>query len=301
MTRCRVIPLPDHQVSFEVDGVQRLAWHYGTAYPRPFFYPLVGPSGETLLRMGHPGAPDHDHHRGIWFAHHKVGGVDFWTEQATSVIRQTRWLCYEQSDESAAMAVELAWHANPGSDPLLQQELIVQLNPLANGELLLEIQSRFRAMGSPVELQKSNFGILAVRVSRELSEYFGAGTLADSEGRIHESNIFEQAARWVDYSKDQPEQPEGIAYLDHPQNPGTPSRWHVREDGWMVSSVSQSAGRTVPVEQPLLLRYALFVHRDSTPQPRIEQAWKQFAELAPLHVLPSRIKHVRNTIERSDR
>ena len=58
--RCQVVPLADHQAAFTVDGALRLRWHFGPAYPRPFFYPLVGPSGAVLTRMGHPGAPDHD-------------------------------------------------------------------------------------------------------------------------------------------------------------------------------------------------------------------------------------------------
>lgn len=64
--RCEILPLPDHQVSLRVDGGERLRWHYGSSYPRPFFFPLAGPSGIPLVRMGHPGAPDHDHHRGVW-------------------------------------------------------------------------------------------------------------------------------------------------------------------------------------------------------------------------------------------
>ena len=61
LPRCQLVPLPDQQLSFQVDGSERLRWHFGPAYPRPFFYPLRGPSGSVLPRMGHPGAPDHDH------------------------------------------------------------------------------------------------------------------------------------------------------------------------------------------------------------------------------------------------
>ena len=59
----------------------------------------LGPaSGESLTRMGHPGAPDHDHHRSIWFAHEKVSGVNFWTDLTTAKIRQKQWLAYEDGD-----------------------------------------------------------------------------------------------------------------------------------------------------------------------------------------------------------
>ncbi|MEZ5432290.1 MAG: DUF6807 family protein [Verrucomicrobiales bacterium] len=53
-------------------------------YPRGrLHFPLTGPSGEPLTRMGHPGAENHDHHRSVWFAHNKLNGLDFWSEQGT--------------------------------------------------------------------------------------------------------------------------------------------------------------------------------------------------------------------------
>ena len=53
---CQVVPLPDCQVSLQIDGIEKARWHFDAKYPRPFFYPILGPSGETLTRMGHPGA-----------------------------------------------------------------------------------------------------------------------------------------------------------------------------------------------------------------------------------------------------
>ena len=73
--RCQIVPLAGHQVSLQIDGGERLRWHFGDAYPRPYFFPLVGPVGQSLTRMGHPGAPNHDHHQSIWFAHDKVLGI----------------------------------------------------------------------------------------------------------------------------------------------------------------------------------------------------------------------------------
>src|SRR5215212_7454182 len=104
---CEVVPLPDHQASFRIDGTERLRWHFGPNYPRPFFYPLVGPSGKSLTRIGHPGAPNHDHHRSIWFSHAQVLGIDFWSEGKPARIRQKQWLYYGDADNEALMAVQL--------------------------------------------------------------------------------------------------------------------------------------------------------------------------------------------------
>src|SRR5690242_17163287 len=61
--RVQIVPLPDDQVSVQVDGHERLRWHTSPRDPRPFFFPLLGPSGRPLTRMGHPADPTHDHHR----------------------------------------------------------------------------------------------------------------------------------------------------------------------------------------------------------------------------------------------
>ena len=94
--RCRVVPLPGHRTAFEFGGKEVLVWHYGKEYPRPFFYPLRSREGTVLTRMGHPGAPDHDHHRSVWFAHHKVAGVNFWGDEGTNLgrVRQKQWLAW---------------------------------------------------------------------------------------------------------------------------------------------------------------------------------------------------------------
>jgi Methane oxygenase PmoA len=112
---CQVVPQADHQTSFTIDGVERLRWHFGPNYPRPFFYPLVGPSGGSLTRMGHPGAPDHDHHRSIWFAHEKVLGINFWGDNTPARVKQKEWLVYQDHDDEAIMAVSLGWY--DGHDP----------------------------------------------------------------------------------------------------------------------------------------------------------------------------------------
>ena len=49
--------------------------------------------------MGHPGAPDHDHHRSVWFAHEKVSGVNFWSDNTAARVRQKEWLVYHDGDD----------------------------------------------------------------------------------------------------------------------------------------------------------------------------------------------------------
>ena len=197
-SRCRVLPLPDYQSAVECGGREVLRWHFGAHYPRPFFYPFVGPSGVSLTRMGHPGAPDHDHHRSIWFAHRDVAGADFWSDNTENRIRQKQWLCYEEGDDQATMALRLGWYAGTPAREVMEQTLVAILRPLAHGEQTLELQSTFVPTNDAVRLGQTNFGFLAVRVARSISEHFGGGRLSDSQGRESERQSLASArAGWT--------------------------------------------------------------------------------------------------------
>ncbi|MCI0705494.1 MAG: PmoA family protein [Planctomycetia bacterium] len=298
--RCTLIPLPEHQVSFQVDGSERLRWHFGPRYPRPFFYPLVGPlSGLSLTRMGHPGAPDHDHHRSIWFAHEKVSGVNFWSDKTTARVRQKQWLAYQDGEDEAVMAVRLGW--NDGHDPkeLLEQEVFAAIIPVPDGETLLEIQTTFRPVAEQLEFGKTNFGFLAVRVAKAISAFFGGGTLTNSAGAVGEPNIFGKPAAWMDYSGEQPgKHKEGITYFDHPSNPGHPTVWHVREDGWMGASSCFAAPRTTTKKEPLTLRYLLHAHRGPLDAKRADEVFKAFSRRSEFELVKAPAKHTAFGVKR---
>lgn len=307
LPRCQVIPVPDHQASFVIDSQERLRWHFGPNYPRPFFFPFYGPSGATLTRMGHPGAPNHDHHQSIWFAHHKVLGIDFWANGLPPRIRQKEWLAYVDGDNEALLAVKLGWY--DGHDPreLLEQELIVSVRPggpaqsAAAGETLVELQSTFRPTADMLEFGKTNFGFMAVRVAKNLSAHFGGGTITDSEGRVGEPAIFGNQARWMDYSGPVSRDAfEGITYFDHPSNPHHPTHWHVREDGWMGASACFSDPLITTRDRPLVLRYLLHAHAGPANAASAAAVFESFARLPAWSVTKATLKHETWTVRRLD-
>ncbi|MDG1894133.1 MAG: PmoA family protein [Fuerstiella sp.] len=285
--RCEVLPLLDHQVSFSIDGVEKLRWHFGDQYPRPFFYPFNGPSGVSLTRMGHPGAQNHDHHRSVWFAHHKLNGVDFWSDNTRARVRQKHWYRYRDGSEEAVMASLLGWFDEGGKE-VMEQDVIAALRPMDAGEHALELQITMRPPQGvdTVMLGKTNFGLLAVRVSKTLSEYFGGGQLSNSEGVAGEPGIFGKRARWMDYSgpvvvgtgEARHLVCEGITYFDHPDNPRYPTYWHVREDGWMGASFGMQEEWRIDRQNPLVLRYLLHAHSGEYDHDKAEDVQQRFAK-----------------------
>lgn len=307
--RCRVVPLPGRQISFELGDIEVTRWHFADDAPRPFFYPIVGPQRTILTRMGHPGAPNHDHHRSVWFAHQSVTGVDFWSDNGSARIRQKQWLAYRDGEDEALMAVELGWY--DGHDPreLLTQQLVACVRPLADGEWTLELQATFLPVAESLEFGKTNFGFLAVRMAANISEHFGGGRLTNSTGLRGERDIFGKPARWMDYSgpvvsgvqttRDEPRETfAGITCFDHPQNSNYPAQWHVREDGWMGAAPGMHAPLMTTRAQPLVLRYLLLIHRGPADIERFEAVSQRFEQSQGFQVDKSTAKHQMFVISR---
>jgi hypothetical protein len=160
--------------------------------------------------------------------------------------------------------------------------------PLENNEHLLEIQITLRpgAGRETVTLDKSNFGLLAVRVAKSVSHHFGGGELTSSEGKRGEKAIFETTAAWVDYSgpvtsgtgPDRKTVVEGITFHDHPSNPRHPTPWHVRDDGWMGASFCQREPWTIEKAKPLVLRYLLHAHAGEVDPDKATHIAEDFAK-----------------------
>jgi hypothetical protein len=285
--RCQAIPQLE-RASLRIDGREVVGYEFEPGKPRPCFVPVLGPSGRELTRIGHPNPVGHEHHRSVWFGHQFVDDINFWGEVPNTDIqvRHKRVLWYEDGPQWAAFAAEIDWYADGKNR--LSQFLIAAVEPSTTWEgcYALDLQSRFTSPdGRPVELGKTNFGFLGVRLAKSISEQFGGGRLTGSEGGIGEDAIFETRNRWVDYSG--PVAPgvfEGITYFDHPDNPRHPSHWHVRRDGWMEAAFSHPEAYGVAADHPLDLRYRLFIHgvsADFEVFPDLDQPWQEFAETPP--------------------
>jgi len=305
--RCEVLPIDGHSVSFQIDGIERFKWNYSEQYPRPFFYPFCGPSGARLTRMGHPGAPDHEHHQSIWFAHHSVNDLNFWANDSGTTIRQKQWYVYQDGEEMAILAVALGWFSPQGTE-IMQQDLVAAIISMDSDEFALEIQSTFRPAANldSVVLGKTNFGFLAIRVAKSLSAHFGDGQLTNSEGQAGEKNGFGKTARWMDYSGSvamgqgaaRKEFREGITCFDHPDNSQTPSPWHIRDDGWMGAGYNLKAGTPISHDTSLTLRYLIHAHNGAYDQAKAEEVFKSFSQRAGFIIGKATRPHVRWEVNR---
>jgi hypothetical protein len=276
--RIQVLPQID-RASLCIDGVERVGYEFGARESRPFLFPIVGPSGAMLTRLGHPDPIGHGHHKSVWFGHKSVLGINFWEEQPNTDIR-IRQRCvrlYHDGHDWGGLVAELDWWANGRS--ILRHELTIAIEPGRFNGYAVDLQSRFESSdGSPVELGRTDFGFLGVRVAKTMSELFGGARLTDARGARGEAAIHGEVSRWVDYSgPSAPGKVEGICVMDHPTNPNQPTRWHARGDGWIGASFTRESPYGVARDHPLCLRYRLLVHSGHADSDVLDAAWETFA------------------------
>jgi hypothetical protein len=280
--RLQVVPMPYHQASFQRDGVEIARYHFGPDLNRPFVFPVVGPSGKLLTRMGHPHDPEsHSHHNSVWISHTDVNGVDFWSDSGKGKIRHKHIIKFDDTGESSSILTENEWLTTDGK-VLLTETRQVMVVLLENSEWLLVIDIQLKADNKPVTFGKTPFGLIGVRMAKTIGVNDGGGTIRNSEGGVNEKEIFWKRAKWVDYCGPVTnEKLEGITLFDHPNNPNFPAYFHVRNDGWMGASLTFDAPRTIQPDKPLHLRYGLYIHSDMKSKDAIEAKWKQFTEIRP--------------------
>lgn len=275
----QVLPEPHQQLSFQREGREIARYHYEPGQQRPFIYPVIGPSGRSLTRMGHPRDPEgHSHHNSVWISHQTVAGLSFWEDRSGHTIKHQRILRFEDSDKQAFAETENHWVSKDGAS-LLKERRRTTAEALPDGEWMLIIDFELEPVGGEIELGETPFGMLGVRMAKTIGVQDGGGTIRNSEGASGEEGCFRKPARWIDYSGlIAPDTLEGITLMDHPKNPHHPVPFHVRADGWMGAATTFAGALTVRAEAPLRLRYALYVHRGAPAPEVLEARWRAFAD-----------------------
>jgi hypothetical protein len=291
--RMQAVPQPYDQIAFQRDGAEIARYHFGGALKRPFVYPLIGPSGRSLTRMGHPHDPvSHSHHNSVWISHNDVNGVSFWADAGKSLGRivQQKIEKLTDADNEASVTALNAWIDDTSKKALLTERRKTTVQLLEKGEWLLILDLHFEAKET-VTLGRSQFGMVGVRMAKSIGVNDGNGTIRNSEGKVNEKEVFWRAAKWVDYSGAiMGRTVEGITLFDHPSNPNHPSVFHVRNDGWMGASLTFDGPRKIEPGQPLRLRYGLYVHAGQPSVEALERRWSGFAKTEVVDLAPVKKK-----------
>lgn len=275
--RLQVAPQPESQIVLQRDGRELTRYHFGPSLRRPFLFPVIGPAGRSLTRLGNIRDPQgHRHHDSVWISHHDVSGVNFWSNTGQGRIVHRRTVHLEDGEEVAVVEAENEW-VDGSDEVLLRERRRLEWLPLDDHQWLLIVRLQLKPANETVTLGKTPFGLMGVRVATSLSVQDGGGMIRNSQQGINEKEIIGNRARWVDYSGPITRQAaEGVTLMDHPTNPRHPTRFHVRDDGWMGASLTYDEPLIIQQETPLKLCYGLLVHGGVPTHEQLESLYQQF-------------------------
>ena len=292
-----------NKIEVEIDGRPFTTFHYGPDWPKPFLHPLREASGLAVTR-GFPletnagESNDHQWHRGLWFAHGDINGVDFWRETSgDAAVDQklplpvgrivSKSTPKAQSGKKEGTLIAEFDLVAPDKKVLGTIRLLFIFHRL-DGHNVVDTQATMRAdHGAPLKLGDTEEGLLGFRFADEFKQERGA-TLANSEGMKGTENIWGKRARWVDYSTELKGRRVGVVIFDHPANPKHPTFWHARGYGLNAANPfgehdfykdkSRDGSVTIPAGGDLTFRYRVLIHQGGLDSIKVEPLYSAFAK-----------------------
>jgi hypothetical protein len=285
-------------LDFFIRGKLFTRYDVTTGPNKPYFYPIIGPTGAPVMRHWPveevPGEThDHPHHRGLWFTHGMVNGVDFWSEEkGTGKTVHTGYDAMESGPVYGLMRSRTDWIA-PDGKKIAEDAREVRVYYLREGTLM-DFTVTVKAVGGPLVWGDTKEGSFGLRVADSMRDAVEKGKVA--EGHILNSNglkdgaTWGKAADWVDYYGPVDGQTVGVAIFDGPDSFRHPTYWHVRDYGLFAANpfglhdfvseykgVSDKGNFTLPEGKTMTFRYRLFFHKGTPNEAGIPNAWNAFS------------------------
>ena len=279
----------EETVKVEIDGQLFTEYHYADA-DRPYFYPVIGPTGQNMTRHwpmkdGDGEEQDHRHQRSLWFAHGDLNGHDFWNESVGPKIIQTA-LDVASGPESGVLTTRSNWVTKDGelvcTDERVHTFRVTQAGPV------IDFQVTIIASHGNVVLGDTKEGTMANRVapSLRLTGEVAAGHIVNRDG-LRDGDVWSERAKWVDYNGPLSGSNVGIALFDHPDNPRHPTWWHARGYGlcaanpFGISSFEdkpEGAGNMlVESGDCAIFRYRVYMHEGDEKIGKVKEQYELFA------------------------
>jgi len=295
----------DDKVTVEIGEKLFTEYHYQNV-PRPYFWPVLSADGAEMTRqwpMANPKDEEHDHphHRGLWYAHGNVNGLDFWSEEpgfckivhdeflkiqsgkAFGLIKsRDKWLDHN-GDIVCTDVRAMRFYNSPGDERMFDFDIILQAPP-----------------DKPVVFGDTKEGTMATRLPETMRLKHkngpGQGHIVMSTG-LRDEKTWGKRADWCDYygpvvTEGKDPGILGLAIFDHPSNPRHPTTWHVRDYGLFAANPfglhefekapAEAGNLTIPAGQSVTFRYRFYYHRGDEKEGRVAEHYHAYvAEKSP--------------------
>ncbi len=291
------------RISVSIDGKPFTDFFIGAEAPKPYLHPLRAASGAIVTRYfpmqkmaGE--TTDHPHHRGLWFTHGDVNGIDFWANEPAGnrqnlgrvVLRKVGEL--KSGGKTGSLSAAFDW-IGPKQNLMLTEArtIVFYADPKLR---MMDLDIQLTAV-EKVKFGDTKEGTFAIRVASGLEELAKnsppnpprTGKMVDSEGRQGEANVWGKRASWADVYGEVDGEKLGIAIMDHPSNPRYPTYWHCRAYGLCAANMfgtrdflgdkTQDGSLTLQPGEKLRLRYRVVIHPGDPRSANVAGLFRAFA------------------------
>ncbi len=243
----------------------------------PYFYPLIGPaSGRSLLAES--GLP-YPHHRGLWLGCHPLNEGDYWgdTSLDTGHIRSAGLRIEEKATRhSLTFRNRNEWVRKDAPSPC-EDERTFTVHMEGGGLWWMDADIVLRAR-EDITIRSAKHSLFALRVIAELTPLYG-GVLMNSEGATGAQETYGKPARWCGYhGKTAHGIVEGLAIMDHPENPWFPCPWFTRDYGHLSPSpfAFLKQAWTLPKGKSIRMRYRVALHAGTPKEAGLDRLYRSW-------------------------
>jgi len=264
------------KINITIDNQYFTSYIFSADEKYPFFYPLNGPaSGGSVTSMRNGEYP---HHSSMFFGCDMVNGGNYWQEglERGRIISVNAEIV-KQGGDTAIITDECIWSRPGALSPVKDVRKIIITSPSPTiRQIDFEIQME---MLTDVTILKTNHSLFSVRIAADLSVING-GTLINAEGVQGEKDTFGKSSSWIDFYGKRGKTTEGLAIIQHPDNPWYPSPWFTRDYGFMSPTPMYwpENGKDTFLKKGtvLTLRYRVLVHSGDHSQAKIAEASEKY-------------------------
>jgi type 1 glutamine amidotransferase len=258
----------------------------------PYFHPLRTIDGR-LLTWDRP--PDHLWHHGLWFSWKFINKTNYWEIDAATGHPEgrTSWSNVRVTagrDFRARIDMDLAYARAGVRTPVLLERRTIEISPPdAGGVYTLDWTCAFKAVSMafldrtplPGEIGGQTWGGYA-GLSLRLAQGLDERRAMTSEGPIETWTEDRYRGRHaaLDYSGLVDGEPAGVAILDDPRNPRSPSPWYVirsAEMSFFTPAVLCFQPLTLRAGDVIVLRYRVIVHHGRFDEARLKSEAARFS------------------------
>jgi hypothetical protein len=281
------------RISVEIDGKPFTDYFISADGNKPYLYPLRTASGIVVTRhfpmdVVAGETNDHPHHRGMFFSHGDISGVNFWaTEPDTKAANKGSMVLkkvVEAKGGAKSGTIKAVFSGlDPEGKPMMTETRTLTFYPDAELRIIdFEIQIDALRQLKFADTKEGTFGI---RLATPLSED-RSGRMVNAEGAQGEKNVWGKQSPWVDYFGPLEGKTVGVAIMDNPKNPRYPTYWHARAYGLFAANPfgvrdftgdkNKDGSMTVDAGKSVTFRYRVVIHTGDAQSANIASLYRRY-------------------------